>query len=116
MFCCAVPSVVVVPNVHAHLSPFSNRALSNHVFPSGSDTVSTSSCPITEAIASALTFPLGDATVWPAHEAICVTASPINANLTVVAAFTKLSWYPQKLGRLEFTKPLTTTFALVRTK
>ena len=51
--------VVPVPNVHAHLSPFSLPDESNHALRSGSLTVSAISCAATDDMLSPAKSPLG---------------------------------------------------------
>ncbi|CAB4707148.1 unannotated protein [freshwater metagenome] len=75
---------VAVPKSHAHLSAFSYPAPSYQALPSGSEAVSTNSCAITDAIASAIMLELGEAAICPAHEATNVPGSPTNEDFTFV--------------------------------
>src|SRR5579884_2994634 len=83
----------VVPNVQAHLSPFSDGEVELvQALTSGSLTVSSSSCDMTLTMASATTLLLGD-TVWLVdgmHDAGQRLGSPMNANL--MSAPSMLAW------------------------
>ena len=59
----------------------------HHPVPSGSVTVSSSSCAIIEVMASAPTFEFGDVWVWTVH-AEFPPASPINEYFISVAGAT----------------------------
>src|SRR5205085_5841485 len=59
MLACAPLAVYVVPNVHAHLSAFSEPRRSYHAFRSGSVVASSSSCAMMLAIPSAPALPFG---------------------------------------------------------
>src|SRR5881392_503158 len=59
MLACAPLAVYVVPNVHAHLSAFSEPRRSYHAFRSGSVVASSSSCAMMLAMPSAPALPFG---------------------------------------------------------
>jgi hypothetical protein len=78
-------TVYSVPNVQAHLSAFSSPVESYQAFSSGSVTDSSSSCAMTDAMASADGSPFGLLAVWIAQlPRLGPFASPTNENFTFV--------------------------------
>src|SRR5215467_11759551 len=101
-----------VPNVHAHLSPFSSCCASYHAETSGSVTVSSSSCATIDAIASAPALPFGDF-VCGAHDDRQRSALPTNEYLSFEPAIEPKKCQPQYCEQ----KPeLSSTSLLVSTK
>src|SRR5438105_6615424 len=80
MLACAPLAVYVVPNVHAHLSAFSEPRRSYHAFRSGSVTASSSSCAMMLAMPSAPALPFG-LFVCASHALGQRSGFPMNANL-----------------------------------
>src|SRR4051794_12687941 len=103
--------VKVVPKVQAHLSAFSAPRRSYHALRSGSVTVSSSSCAMIEAIASAPVLPFGELTC-SAHAEGHWAAFPTNEYLISAPPIIACVCQPQ----YELQKPDFVTPFAVRTK
>src|SRR4051794_36838078 len=94
MLASALPTLYVVPNVHAHLSAFSAPLVSYHALRSGSVTLSSSSCAMMLAMPSAPALPFGPV-LCAAQELGHRSGLPTNAYLMSLPRIVPLVCQPQ---------------------